>query len=228
LLVVLLVSPAVSFAQPVTGASGHWEGAIQMPGQELKIEIDLARAGEKWEGTIAIPAQALKGFPLSAISVQDDTVSFAMKGIPGDPQFKGTLSKDGKTLSGTFTQGSGSVPFSLARTGEAKIERPPKSTPITKDLEGSWEGALDVDGKVLHLVLKLSNQPDGVATGTLISVDQGGVEIPVGTIVQTGANLKLLIPAVVGTYEGALKDAQLTGTWTQGPRTWPLVFTRPK
>jgi hypothetical protein len=119
-LLTLLVSSGVAVAQTPAGASGHWEGAIQVPGQELKVEIDLSGAGEKWEGTIAIPAQGLKGFPLAAIAVQGDAVSFAMKGIPGDPQFKGTLSKDGKALAGDFLQGGGTVPFSVARTGDAK------------------------------------------------------------------------------------------------------------
>ena len=224
----LAVSSGVAFAQTPAGPSGHWGGAIQVPGQELKIEIDLLPAGEKWEGTISIPAQGLKGFPLTAITVQGDAVGFAMSGIPGEPRFKGTLSKDGKTLSGDFSQGGGTVPFAVTRTGEGKIERPPKSTPITKDLEGSWDGTLDIDGKTLRLILKLSNQSGGAATGTLISVDQGNVELPIASIVQTGAHVKLILPVVVGTYEGDLKDAQLTGTWTQGPRSWPLVFKRGK
>jgi hypothetical protein len=226
-LVILTVSSAVAFAQPAAAPAGHWEGAIQIPGQELKIEVDLAKAGDKWEGTISIPAQGLKGFSLSSLTVQGDSVSFTMKG-PGDPTFTGTLSKDAKTLSGTFAQGGGSIPFALTRTGEAKIEPLPKSTPITKDLEGSWEGAVDVDGTTLRLVLKLANGTDGAATGTLVSVDQGGVEVPIAAVIQTGAQLKLLLPTIAGTYEGALKDGQLTGTWTQGPRSWPLVLKRTK
>ena len=224
----LTMASGVAFAQPPAGPSGHWEGAIQIPGQELKIEVDLAAAGEKWEGTITIPAQGLKSLPLSAVAVAGETVSFAIGGIPGEPSFKGTLSKDAKALSGNFTQSGGTVPFALARTGEAKIERPPKSTPITKDVEGSWEGAIDVQGKTLRLVFKLSNQPDGMATGTIISVDQGGVVIPIAAVVQTDAHLRLVVPAVIGNYDGDLKDGQLTGTWTQGPNTWPLVLKRGK
>jgi len=87
-----LVAVILSLAQPAAGPSGHWEGAIQVPGPELKIEIDLAPRGETWEGTIAIPAQGLKGFPLSAITIQGDSVSFEMHGVPGEPHFKGTLS----------------------------------------------------------------------------------------------------------------------------------------
>jgi hypothetical protein len=225
-LVALIVSSSVTFGQPATGPAGHWEGAIQIPGQELKIEIDLAGAGDKWDGTITIPAQNLKGFPLSAITVRGDTVSFAIKGVPGGPQFTGVV-KDAKTLSGEFSQGGGTVPFALTRTGDAKIEPLPKSTPITKDVEGSWAGALDVDGKILRLALKLSNQADGVATGTLVSVDQGGAEIPIVAVTQTGTHLKLVVRAIAGTYEADLKDGQLIGTWTQGPGTWPLVFKRP-
>jgi hypothetical protein len=227
LLAALIVSSSVLLAQPAAGPSGHWEGAIQVPGQEFKIEIDLASSGEKWEGTIAIPAQSLKGFPLSAITIKGDSVGFTLNGVPGSPQFSGTLSMDAKSLSGEFSQGGATMPFAVTRTGEAKFEPPPKSTPIAKELEGSWEGSLDVGGKILRLALKLSNRPDGGAAGTLVSVDQGGAEVPVGAVVQTGSHLKLVVSSIAGTYEGDLKDGQLTGTWTQGPGTLPLVFKRP-
>lgn len=208
-------------------AAGHWEGAIQAPGQEIKIQVDLQRTGDKWEGAIAIPAQNLAGFPLSDVSTTGDKVSFAMKGIPGTPQFSGTVSKDGKSIEGEFTQGGGTVPFAVTRTGEAKIEPAPKSTPITKELEGTWQGALDVNGTILRLVVKLSNRPDGTGTGTLVSVDQNEAEIPITAILQTGSHVKLLVPMIVATYEGDLKDGQLTGTWSQGRGTLPLTFKRP-
>lgn len=220
--------PGAVIAQSAKGPSGHWEGAIDVPGQPLAMEVDLAPTGDTWEGTLNIPGQGLKGFPLSGVTVQGETVAFAMKGVPGDPQFSATLSKDGKTLSGELKQGGGSVPFSLTRTGDARIERPPASTPVTKEIEGSWEATLDADGTRFRLVVKLANQAGGAASGTLISVDQGGTEIPIGTVVQSGSHLRLVVPAVIGNYEGDLKDGQLTGTWTQGPRSWPLVFTRPK
>jgi hypothetical protein len=227
-LLAVFVGSTLALAQPVASASGHWEGSIQVPGQELKVEIDLAQTAAKWEGAIAIPAQSMKGFPLSEITVQGESVSFVLKGIPGQPQFTGTVSKDGKALSGDFTQGGGNFPFALTRTGDAKFEPAPKSTPVTKDLEGSWEGALSVDGATLRLVLKLANQAAVGATGTLVSLDQGNAEIPLGAVVQTGTKLKVHVPAVLGMYEGELKDGQLTGTWTQGPRSMPLTLTRQK
>jgi hypothetical protein len=226
-LVALIVCASVTFAQSTTAPAGHWEGAIQVPGQELKIEIDLAGTADKWEGTITIPAQSLKGFPLSAITVQGETVGFALQGVPGNPQFKGAV-KEGKTLAGDFSQGGGTVPFALTRTGDAKIEPVPKSTPISKELEGTWTGTLEANGTALHLVLKLANQASGVATGTLVSLDQGSAEIPIVAVIQTGTHLKLLVRSIGGTYEGDLKDGQLTGTWSQGGGSLPLVFKQTK
>ena len=225
-LLTLAVVSAAAGAQPARSPSGHWEGAIQIPGQELKIEVDLTGADGKWEGRITIPAQNVKAFPLSSIAVEGETVSFAMKGVPGNPAFKGSVSTDSKTLAGDFTQGGGTIPFALTRTGEAKIEPLPESTPITADVEGSWQGTLDVGGKTLRLAVKLSNEPGGAATGTMTSLDQGGAEIPIAAVIQNGAQVRLLVPIVAGLYEGELKDGQLTGKWTQGPNTWPLVFKR--
>ena len=230
LLVALLLTtagPGIAAAQSTTGPAGHWEGSIEVPGQALAIVVDLApKEGQPWVGAISIPAQNLKGFPLSDITVAGNAVGFGMKGVPGDPRFKGTLSADGKAIAGELSQGGASLPFSLAWKGEAKIEEPPKSTEITKDLEGSWEGPLEVNGIVLHLVLKLANQPGG-ATGVLVSVDQGGAEIPVTSITQTGSQLKFTISTINAGYTGDLKDGQLTGTWSQGPGSWPLAFKRP-
>jgi hypothetical protein len=213
---------------PVPTAAGHWEGMIQTPGEGLKIAIDLARTGEAWEATIDIPQQGLKAFPLSGVAVQVENVAFAMSGVPGSPEFKGTIAKDGKEISGEFRQAGQMFPFTLARTGDAKIERPPASTPVAAELVGSWEGTLDAKGQKLRLVLKLANTPAGPASASMVSLDQGGVEIPATAVVQSGTRLKVLLPAIAGTFEGEHKDGRLTGTWTQGPAALPLVLTKQK
>jgi hypothetical protein len=221
-----ILAGAMSSAQVPTGPSGHWEGTIQVPGQQLIVVVDLSGTGDKWEGSIGIPAQGLKAFPLADIVVNDSGVSFAMKGVPGEPRFHGTLSTDAKALSGDFLQGDASLPFALTRSGPAVIEQVPASTEVTKDLEGSWEGALDVDGTTLHLVVTLTNHAGGPATAVLVSVDQGGAMLPVTAVVQKDAHLTLQVRPVSGHYEADLADGKLTGTWTQGARSWPLVMQR--
>ena len=222
----MLALHGLAAAQSPPSPAGHWEGSIEVPGQALAVQVDLASKDGAWVGTIAIPAQSLKGFPLSDITVAGAAVGFAMKGVPGNPRFAGTLAADGKALSGEFSQGGGTIPFSLAWKSDAKFEEPPKSTEITKELEGNWEGSLDVQGTVLRLVLKLTNHP-GAATGVMVSVDQGGVEIPITWITQADSQLKFGITMINASYVGDLKDGQLAGTWTQGPGSWPLLFKRP-
>jgi hypothetical protein len=200
-------------------------GTISVQGKDLRLDVDLVAKADRWEGAAGFPDMNAKGLPLSPITVQGEAVTFSVKGAPGDPTFKGTLSKDSKTLAGDFTQGPVSGTFTLAWKGEAKLEAPPKNAPLTKDFEGAWEGSLEVNGATLRLNLKLTNQ-DGGATGTLISVDQGGAEIPLNSIVQTDAHLKFTVPAIGGSYEGDLKDSQITGTWTQGPGSMPLNLKR--
>jgi hypothetical protein len=225
----MLLTFAVNDAAPAraqSGPAGHWEGAIQLPGQELQIALDLAdRGGGKWEGTIDIPMQNIKGFPLGGLTVQGNTVSFAMKGVPGEPQFKGTLAADGKTIAGDFTQGGGGTTFSVARKGEAKFAVAAKSTPLTKEFEGSWEGSLDAEGTVLRLLVKLASQ-DGVGSGVMVSLDQGNAEIPITTVTQKDTHINLVLSLIAGSYDGDLKDGQIVGTWTQGPRSFPLTLKR--
>jgi uncharacterized protein len=227
---VMLVLVAVTLRsapllQVQAGPAGHWEGTLQTPGQALDFSVDLVTNAGKWDGTISIPAQNVKGLPLAEVVVKGSAISFAMKGVPGDPRFTGTISKDGGALSGDFAQGGVSMPFTLAWKGQAKIDPPAKSTSITKEIEGSWNGSLDTGGAVLTLVFKLANQGGG-ATGTVVSVDQGGAEIPIASITQAASHLELVLSAISGRFAGDLKDGQIVGTWTQGGRSFPLVLKR--
>ena len=219
----LLAAPPVAAQAP--SASGHWTGVLDTPTQPFDLEIDLKPGTPPaWVGTISIPAQNLKGFPLS-VEVQGTSVTFVMANVPGTPTFKGTVAADGATISGDFTQGPGSHPLKLTRKGDAVIVPPAKSTVITKELEGAWSGALSVGGQTLRLTLKLANGPDA-ATGSMVSLDQGSVEIPITTITQDGSHVTLELPAIAGKYSGDLKDGKLVGTWSQGPGSAPLEFTR--
>jgi hypothetical protein len=95
--------------------AGHWDGAIVVPGGELGINVDLMVDAGTWSGDISIPLQQTQDFVLSEVSVTGNEVSFLMAGVPGDPIFKGTMSEDGETISGTFTQGGQAMTFRLTR-----------------------------------------------------------------------------------------------------------------
>lgn len=225
----LLSSAPFAGAQTVADASGHWEGAVQMPNNtELKFELDLEKDGAgHYAGTYGQPANGLKGFPLSTIAVDAGAVRFVLKAGDAPATFAGRLSADGKSIAGDVTQGDYTVPFSLTRTGDARIVAAPKNAAVGKELEGTWTGTIAADGREMRIVLKLANRPDGTAVGTVASPDGSGIEIPIA-ISQKATHVAIAVDTVGAAYEGVLNAAatEIAGTWTQGPVNAPLTFAR--
>lgn len=120
------------------------------------------------------------------------------------------------------------LPFDLKRTGAAKIEAAPKNAAVSKELEGTWSGTMEVDGTSRELGLRFRNQADGTASGIVIAGE--GTEIAITTIAQKASAVTLDVKSIGGSYTGTLdaSGTELTGTWTQGPFTAPLVFRRTK
>ncbi len=213
-------------AQTLDDASGHWAGTIRAAEKDVKIEFDLAKNA----GTFNLPDRNLKALPLSNVAVHDGKITFEIKGAGGGT-FEGTLSADRQSIEGTFAMRgpdpsqSMEMPFSLKRTGDARIEAAPKSAPIGKKWEGKWTGTLEVEGAQKQVGLTLTNLPDGTSTGSITSSD--GLEIAINTIVQKGSSLTLELKNVGGSYSGTLKDdGTIAGTWAQPPFVGPLNFKR--
>ncbi|MCU0224601.1 MAG: serine hydrolase [Acidobacteria bacterium] len=117
-----LLLAAGSAAAEAPGAAGHWEGAIQIPGQELGVIVDLAPDQDgAWTGEIDIPLQGAKDLALADVTVQGNEVGFSIAGIPGTPTFQGTLSADGQSIAGQFVQAGANFPFKLVRKGDAAL-----------------------------------------------------------------------------------------------------------
>ena len=99
--------------------AGRWEGAIQVPGAKLEVNLDFTKQADgAWKGDISIPVQGAKDLPLTGIQADGPNVTFAIAGVPGNPTFKGTMSADGAKIAGKFTQGGGTFDFELARSAD--------------------------------------------------------------------------------------------------------------
>jgi hypothetical protein len=226
LVVSLLAVPGTARAQSVD-PTGHWEGAITIPGAEIPFQVDLSKNAEgKLVATYSRPENNLNGLPLANVSLDGRAVNFELT-VDGGVKFYGTLDADGKTIAGDVTARLGNAPFSMSRTGEARIAAAPKNAPIGKDFEGTWNGTLSLQGTNLRLVLRMLNQSDGTASGTIVSVDQGGIEFPLA-LTQKASSLTLNTPAIGGDFfSGSLNaGGKLAGTFSQGPITAPLTFVR--
>ena len=205
---------------------GHWSGSLDTPGGTLVMEVDLDKTPNGWIGSISIPAQGASGLPLDGVSFNDGKGAFHIKGAPGDPAFAGTLSADGKSLDGQFTQGPASLPLKFSRTGEAKVAVPKASPAIAAEFVGAWEGTIQA-GPGIRVSLTISNGKSG-AEAQMMSPDQGNASIPVGAVTQTGTKLKLDVNAIGGGYEGEInkEGTQMKGTWTQMGNSIDLVFIK--
>ena len=224
-----LLAPAAVFA--ATNPAGTWEGTLSIPNGDLAMVLNLHRDGDRWAAELDIAAQGVSALPLINVKVDGAAIGFALPGAPGDPHYDGKLSADGKTISGTFSQGGASMPLDLKWKSEPKaVEKVPANTGDVQVLEGVWEGVLDTGAAQLHLRFNFTKNADGSIAGAVDSPDQGVHGLPVASISRIGETVKLDIKAIGGSYEGTLnKDASvMAGTWSQGGGSLPLTVQRKK
>jgi len=204
---------------------GHWTGSVETASGPLNMEVDLDQTLSGWVGSISIPAQRATGIPLEAITFRAGKGAFRIKvGTGVAPAFSVTVSPDGQTLTGAFSQGADALPLNLTRAGEPNVSK--ASPAVTAEFLGTWQGTIDM-GTSLRVTLTILNTATG-AEALLVSIDQAGSQIPISAIVQRGKQLKLTVRSVGGGYDGEISadGTQLTGTWTQQGNSVPLMFKK--
>jgi hypothetical protein len=225
LLLAIAASTALAQNAKPAGAAGHWEGKIDITDHPMGMTLDLATdAKGAWIGTITVVGTTSVDVPLTAVTVDDSTVHFAAK-LPEDATFEGHV--NGGNLTGTATNPQGSAPLQLTRSGEAKVNLPPPSSPLAKPFAGDWLGTIETQGKQTRIAMKLATAADGTATATLVSVDQGNVQVPIQAVTIHDNTLKLESRSLSSKYSGELgANGEIVGNWSQGAKSVPLNFKR--
>jgi len=102
-----------------------------------------------------------------------------------------------------------------------------QATAAQVELVGRWEGALNVSGTSLPLVIRVEQGPDGLVT-VMDSPAQNVRGIPITGLSQSGGVVRFAVPVVQGGFEGAISadGGTWTGTWTQGAGSLPLILRR--
>lgn len=93
--------------------------------------------------------------------------------------------------------------------------------------DGSWNGTLNAGVARLRIGLNITGQ-EGKWSATLDSPDQGAYGIKVDSVTVDAEKLVFKIAPLMASYEGALRGDRIEGTFTQGGRSFPLVFERGK
>ena len=143
-----VTSPPLSLAQVTQNAApdagvhakgdiaGDWQGTLQA-GKSLRVIARFAKTDKGLGAKLYTIDQTPQPFTASGVTVDGSTVKFSVDAILGS--FQGTLSADGNTIAGTWTQGPNPLPLTLVRaTKETAWEipappPPPKTMPVDAD-----------------------------------------------------------------------------------------------
>ena len=228
----ILLASAV-FCQAAESAAGRWEGFAQIPGNELRLVVDLSDEGGKgWTGSITIPGLSVKGAELVDLHVRGGDLDFSIKGALGNErsgraELKAHLTSDGH-LAGDFKQGGNSAPFVLTKTGAAQVDLPARSTAVAKELEGEWKGDYEMMGYTRHATMKFaSHGTEGIPVEFTI-VGKKVNNVPVSLVTQDSDFVTVKSEEFGITFEGRFsKEAgEIKGTLSQGPLEAPLVLRK--
>lgn len=105
--------------------SGFYSGALDTGAVKLRLVFRLKPTGAVMGGTLDSIDQGANGIPISGGGWKDGRLSIEVKSIGGS--WLGEVSADGKTLSGTWSQGPGTIVLNLTRTESAPILRRPQT-----------------------------------------------------------------------------------------------------
>lgn len=134
LLLVLSPSPRLLSAQDTSGSvAGIWLGTLHMGTLSFRDQVHLQLAGGAWTCSIDSLDRKLYDAPCTNVQVSGQNLSLDVPAVNG--KYVATLSPDGKTLTGTYTQGT---------TGSLTLERQASAIPPAADRDFKTELELQV------------------------------------------------------------------------------------
>jgi hypothetical protein len=212
---------------------GRWEGVVRIPERELVIVVDLARSeAGAWAGSIILPGLDIKGGSLSNIVVTGPEVAFDLGGaLASTPHGAATLKlrvATADTMAGEMQQAGNVAPVSLRRTGSARVDPPPRSTPVLTAIEDRWSGEYELGGYPRRVTLVVQNRAEGGATADWVIVGKQTTRLPVDLVTQDGDYLRVESQASRAAFEGRLVESrgEIHGTIELGAIELPLVLQR--
>jgi uncharacterized protein (TIGR03435 family) len=159
----LLQIPAV-YAQATAGNAKQdiadtWQGTLHA-GRDLRTVVKISKADDGgYKAVFYSIDQSGDGLPVNKLTLDGTTVKMSVMAVAGT--YDGKLSSDGKSITGTWAQGSTAVPLTLTRaTSETEWTIPPptsKLPPMDANAHPSFEVATikpskaDQQGKFFRL-----------------------------------------------------------------------------
>jgi uncharacterized protein len=96
------------------------------------------------------------------------------------------------------------------------------------NLEGVWEGALEVGATKFRLALKVAKAADGALMAKFDSLDHGASDLPVDVISLKDGAVHFEMGRLQASFDGALnkESSEIAGQFKQGQASFPLTLKR--
>ena len=217
----------MALGQAKPAAAGRWEGVITLPNKQLRVTVVLAQNEKgEWSGSLGLPDLNISDFSISKVEAKPDSVLFDTSEMLSE--FSGNISSDGATMKGDWICAllrAVPVPMQLKRVSEATLAPAAKSTSISKEFEGTWEGTAKVGttwetdnplaGGTMKLQVSFATSADGSGTGVLLKLGERDVKLPLSSVSQAGSSLRFKARGEAVTFTGELAGEELKGEWRQ-------------
>lgn len=108
-----------------------------------------------------------------------------------------------------------------APTETAEAAAPVDSTP----LDGQWEGAIDIAGTQLDIIVKFDSSI-GALTATIDIPQQGAIDLPLDQVTLEGDAVHFAIAAAGAVFDGTVDGETISGDFAQSGATGTFELTR--
>ena len=215
--VLLVLAALTAHAIQPADITGTWSGVLHPPNVSLHtlLHVSMDPAGHL-SVTFDSLDQGAIGLEGSNATVKGNNFSFEIPSVSGT--YSGTIGKDGKTINGTWNQGS-PLPLVFEKTATA-AHKP-------ADVAGRWNGTVLLSGGSQRLALQIKADPAGNLSGSLDNIDDRVSGMLAKDVLLQGDIFSFKVPSVAGSYSGLLADdnKSIHGTWNAGFPI-PLAFNR--
>ena len=206
---------------------GDWEGTLSVFPTQLRFVLKIRQTNDTYYARLDSIDQGLKDIPVAKLWARPNSIHAELPAEHAD--FQAALSEDRTEMSGTWSQLNRSFELTLKRTNEAdRVEEPMTAEEYAprpdSELQGAWEGVFTDGNAQLRLNLRIAEPTSGTFHAQLDSLDQGARNLPVTSLTYHRPAIRIEMSAIGGEFAGSLDGRQMTGTWTQGDKKFPLTF----
>jgi pimeloyl-ACP methyl ester carboxylesterase len=212
-------------ASPAPPLAGTYAGTLQAGAAQLHLVLHLTQDSKGLlHGSLDSLDQGVYDIEATRVSKSQSMLTLDVASVGA--HFEGRLSADRKTIDGSWTQGTATLPLVFHR--HAANTAPYKAKDAVFPVEGIWQTALETHGMRLRLQLHVSHDTERELIAALDSLDQGVSGLPANNVNLEETSFHFEVPAVAGTFDGKFDSAKntLTGSWSQTGAEAVLEFKR--